>query len=136
MSDATATSSSTREVSDLLRVELDRVLTRLAHLGPARLSRPATGGAGAGGLDAAGPDAAAPTGGRSAADLVRETLQPLADAVAEAAGQPRRTVPVLADRAVADQLAVLGADALDATLPQAALADLAQRLTALRRALP
>ena len=130
-----APSSSVREVHDLLRTELDRVLTRLAHLGPARLSRPTAGGPGAGRLHVEG-SSAAPASGPSAADLVRTTLQPLADAVADAVGHPRRTVPVLADRAVADQLAVLGADALDATLPTVVLADMADALAALRRALP
>lgn len=100
-----------------VRTELDRVLTRLTTLG-LRLSRP-------------GAD-----GGPSAADAVRAVLQPLADAVAGAAGQRCRPVPVLADRAVADQLAVLGADALDPSLPPAILTDLAGRLTALRRSLP
>lgn len=114
------TPSSAREVHDLLRVELDRVLARLTHLGPVRLSRPG----------------AAAAAGTSAADLVRATLQPLADAVADATGERRHTVPVLADRAVGDQLAVLGADALEVDLPGTALAGLAQRLTALRRALP
>lgn len=100
-----------------VRTELDRALTRLTTLG-ARLSRP--------GVD----------GGPSAADAVRAVLQPLADAVADAAGGRRRPVPVLADRAVADQLAVLGTDALGAQLPPAALTGLAERLTALRRSLP
>lgn len=100
-----------------VRAELDRVLTRLTTLGP-RLTRPSA------------------DGGPSTADAARAVLQPLADAVADAAGEPRRPVPVLADRAVADQLAVLGADALDPALPPAALADLAERLTVLRRSLP
>lgn len=105
-----------------VRTELDRVLTRLTTLGP-RLSRPAADG---------GPSA----GLSSPADATRAVLQPLADAVADASGERVRPVPVLADRAVADQLAVLGADALDPALPPAALADLAGRLTALRRSLP
>lgn len=100
-----------------VRTELDRVLTRLTTLGP-RLSRPAA------------------DGGPGAADAVRAVLQPLADAVADAVGERRRPVPVLADRAVADQLAVLGADALDASLPAVVLTDLAGRLAALRRSLP
>ena len=134
-----ATSSSTREVHDLLRVELDRVLSRLAHLGPVRLSRPSARVAGADELraaGAAGAGAAAPAVVPSAADLVRAVLQPLADAVAHAAGGPGRPVPVLADRAVPDQLAVLGADVLGAALPGDVLTDLAGRLTDLRRALP
>ena len=112
----------------LVGIELDRVLTRLTGLGPARLSRA--------------------DGGPSAADLVRPLLQQLADAAADAQGRPRRDVPVLADRAVPDQLAVLGADVLDparhdppgrvrdAHLPEPVLTVLAGRLAVLRRSLP
>jgi hypothetical protein len=99
--------------------ELGRVLTRLAALGPTRLSRPADGG------------------GPSPADVVRPTLQDLADEAAALEGRAPVVVPVLADRAVGDQLAVLGRDVLAAAGPgdDAALERLADRLEALRRAL-
>jgi hypothetical protein len=87
-------------------------------LGPERLARP-------------GEDGATPAG------RVRPLLQHLADAAADAAGRDRRPVPVLADRALPDQLVVLVADLL-ADLPdddQAAVADVHHRLVALRRSL-
>ena len=101
--------------------ELDRVLTRLAALGPARSARP-------------GPDGVAP------AVRVRPVLQHLADAAADAEGRVRRPVPALPAHALGDQLAVLAADLLAALPPDdpsaaPGLEDLAERLTALRRAL-
>lgn len=128
-------------------MELDRVLTRLATLGPARLSRAATPGPGPVGGPRPAPDAAAPQP-VSPADLVRPLLQHLADLAADARGCRRRTVPVLADRAVADQLAVLAADVLDLAEPAEGpggsppppgavdLDDVIARLGALRRGLP
>ncbi|PWJ56104.1 hypothetical protein SAMN06264364_10179 [Quadrisphaera granulorum] len=98
--------------------ELGRVLTRLAALGPSRLSRAAEG--------------------LSPAELVRPVLQELADAAATVEGRPARVVPVLEDRALGDQLAVLGRDLLVACRgsgDDAPLADAAARLEALRRAL-
>ncbi|MGQ7294822.1 hypothetical protein [Quadrisphaera sp. KR29] len=100
--------------------ELGRVLTRLAALGPSRLSR------------SAGEGRPAP------AELVRPALQELADAAAAAEGREPRSVPALADRALGDQLAVLGRDLLTAaaaTGDDAALVRAADRLEALRRAL-
>lgn len=96
--------------------ELGRVLTRLAALGPSRLSRPPAEGAPA------------------PAELVRPVLQDLADAAAALEGQPPRVVPVLADRALGDQLAVLGRDLL-AVDDDAALDRTASQLESLRRAL-
>ncbi len=138
------------------RAELDRVLTRLATLGPARLSRPVTPTTGPLGAAPPAPPApggsAGPTGAPlSPADLVRSLLQHLADVVADAQGRRERTVPLLADRAVADQLAVLAGDVLDLVegadedaAPRGAdaeaagrlAADVAARLRGLRRALP
>ncbi len=128
-------------------MELDRVLARLATLGPARLSRP--GAPGPGPIGSARPS---PEGGGSQpvspADLVRPLLQHLADLAADAQGRRRRAVPALADRAVPDQLVVLAADVLDLTGPADGLGvapppsgtvdldDVATRLRALRRALP
>ncbi|TXR56441.1 hypothetical protein [Quadrisphaera setariae] len=97
--------------------ELGRVLTRLAALGPTRLSRPADGG------------------GPSPADAVRPVLQELADAAATAEGRAPVVVPVLAERALGDQLAVLGRDLLSAAGDDAPLERAAARLEALRRAL-
>ena len=48
------------------------------------------------------------------ADAVRRLVQHLADLAADLAGEPRRTVPRLADQAVGDQLAVCGHDLLAA----------------------
>ncbi|SDQ69024.1 hypothetical protein [Quadrisphaera sp. DSM 44207] len=92
------------------------MLTRLSGLGPARSARP-------------GPDGLAPV------DRVRPLLQHLADAAADAEGRARRPVPVLGAHAVGDQLAVLARDLLATDPPPGALADLADRLVALRRAL-
>lgn len=97
--------------------ELGRVLTRLAALGPTRLSRPADGG------------------GPSLADLVRPVLQDLADQAAALEGRAPVVVPVLAERALGDQLAVLGRDLLGAAGDDAPLKRAATRLEALRRAL-
>ena len=97
--------------------ELDRVLTRLAALGPARSARP-------------GPDGVTP------ADRVRPLLQHLADAAADAEGRARRRVPQLGAHALGDQLAVLAADLLAAVPADGPeLAAVADELTALRRAL-
>ncbi|MBF5080411.1 hypothetical protein [Quadrisphaera sp. INWT6] len=96
--------------------ELGRVLTRLAALGPSRLSRPADGG------------------GPSPADVVRPALQELADDAAALEGRSPRAVPVLAGRALGDQLAVLGRDLLGVG-DDAALERATARLEALRRAL-
>ncbi len=128
-------------------MELDRVLTRLATLGPARLSRATTPGPGPVGGPGPAPDAAGPQP-VSPADLVRPLLQHLADLAADAQGRRRRAVPVLADRAVADQLAVLASDVLGLAEPAEGpggpppppgavdLDDVIARLVALRRALP
>jgi len=96
--------------------ELGRVLTRLAALGPTRLSRPADGG------------------GPAPADVVRPALQELADAAAALEGRAPRAVPVLAERALGDQLAVLGRDLLSVG-DDAALERAAARLEDLRRSL-
>jgi hypothetical protein len=61
---------------------------------------------------------------------VRALLQELADLAAEAEGGERREVPLLADRALGDQLAVLVRDAVDAGTDAA---DVHARLVALRR---
>lgn len=123
------------------------MLTRLATLGPARLSRGATPGPGPVGGQRSAPGGSEPAP-VSPADLVRPLLQHLADLAADAQGRRRRAVPVLADRAVGDQLAVLAAEVLDPAEPGGAggappvplagdqLDDLASRLAALRRALP
>jgi len=96
--------------------ELGRVLTRLAALGPSRLSRPADGS------------------GRARADVVRPVLQELADAAAALEGRAPRAVPVLAERALGDQLAVLGRDLLEVG-DDAALGRAAAQLEDLRRSL-
>jgi hypothetical protein len=78
-------------------------------------------------LRVVGPRMAARTGEDAAAllDAVRADLQRLADAGADAEGRPRRTVPVLAPHALADQVLVLAHDvatAGDAAAVEAGLA--------------
>lgn len=96
---------------DLAR-ELDRVSGRLRVLGPrfAAGQRP------------------------EALDLVRDTLQTLADLGADAERRPRRPVPELAPHGLADQFLVLGHDLLAAGDPGSGAVGLAA-LVALRRAL-
>ncbi|WP_298889210.1 hypothetical protein [uncultured Serinicoccus sp.] len=64
---------------------------------------------------------------------VRGVVQELADAVADRTGQRRATVPDLGPGVVVDQLRVMVYDWRQADLPEA---DLAGRLTILRRGLP
>ncbi|WP_202865083.1 hypothetical protein [Serinicoccus sediminis] len=64
---------------------------------------------------------------------VRGVVQELADAVADRVGEERATVPDLGPGVVVDQLRVMVYDWRQADLP---VADLAERLTALRRGLP
>ena len=105
---------SPREAVD---VELGRVATRLATLGPARLAR-------------RGEDGASP------ADRVRPVLQELADRAADLEGRPRIPVPVLAPHALADQLVVLVRDVLAAAGDdESVLDDVHGRLVGVRRAL-
>ena len=72
------------------------------------------------------------------AEAARDLVQRLADEAADLSGEPRRTVPRLADSAVGDQLAVVGRDLLDAAVlaerPDL-LDDPAAALLALRRRL-
>jgi hypothetical protein len=68
------------------------------------------------------------------AEVAAATLQRLADAGADAEGQPRRPVPLLADVNLADQLTVLVDDILRTGDP-AALRAAATELAALRAAL-
>lgn len=64
---------------------------------------------------------------------VYAVVQALADAVAAATGQPRAQVPDLGPAVLVDQLRVMIYDWRQAGLEEA---DLADRLTALRRSLP
>lgn len=98
-------------------LELRRVGTRLAGLGPARLDR-------------AGADGVSP------AQRVRPVLQALADTAADREGRPRRAVPQLAPHALGDQLVVLVRDVLAVGQDDGeVLEDLRDRLVALRRSL-
>jgi hypothetical protein len=68
------------------------------------------------------------------ADVAAAVLQRLADAAADAEGQPRRTVPLLAEVNLADQLTVTVDDILrtgDATALRAAATELAALRSAL-----
>jgi hypothetical protein len=72
--------------------------------------------------------------GRVRADVAAEAVQRLADADADAEGEPRRPVPRLADTSLADQLTVVVEDGLRTGDP-AALRTVAAELGALRAAL-
>jgi hypothetical protein len=75
------------------------------------------------------------TGARTTrADVAAAVAQRLADAGADAEGQPRRSVPMMADVNLADQLMVVVDDILRTGDP-AALRTAATELTALRAAL-
>jgi Arc/MetJ-type ribon-helix-helix transcriptional regulator len=72
----------------------------------------------------------------SRADAVRALLQDLADAAADLEARPRRTVPLLPDLALGDQLAVLATDLLNAADgDDSVLTSAAERCLELRRAL-
>lgn len=90
-----------------------RLTDRLLSLAPGRVAREAADGV-------------------TPAARTRAVLQQLADAAADAEGRPRRPVPVLADRALPDQLVVLVRDALEAGADPAPVH---RALVALRRAL-
>ncbi|MFI6261966.1 hypothetical protein [Micromonospora sp. NPDC051006] len=81
--------------------------------------------------------AAAAAGGNAArADLVHRLVQEIANLAADAEGEPRRTVPRLAnDLALPDQLRVVAADLIAADPEPAALARAAAEVTATRTAL-
>ncbi|MER7888243.1 hypothetical protein ABTX15_00255 [Micromonospora sp. NPDC094482] len=81
--------------------------------------------------------AAAAAGGNAArADLVHRLVQEIANLAADAEGEPRRTVPRLAnDLALPDQLRVVAADLMAADPEPAALARAAGEVTATRTAL-
>jgi hypothetical protein len=73
--------------------------------------------------------AVAAAGGGTRADVLAAAVQRLADVGADAEGQPRRTVPRLADVSLADQLTVMVEDirrTADPTALRTATAELAQ----------
>ena len=74
------------------------------------------------------------TGRPTRADVAAAALQRLADVAADAEGQPRRTVPLLAEVSLADQLTVMVDDILRTDDPTAVRAA-ATELAALRSAL-
>jgi hypothetical protein len=99
--------------------DLERTVDRLRSLALTRLAAPFE------------PEA-------TRADAARELVQRLADLAADLEGAPRREVPRLADRAVGDQLAVVGHDlagAAAAAQRPDALDEPAEALLALRRRL-
>lgn len=80
--------------------------------------------------------ATAATGNVPRADLVHRLVQGVANLAADAAGEPRRTVPRLDnDLALPDQLRVVTADLLAAAPPPDVLARAAAEVTATRSAL-
>lgn len=96
------------QVAELAR-ELDLLNRRLRDLGPARLAAPGQAGA--------------------VADDARTLAQRLADAAAELLGEDPREVPRLGDHAVADQVAVVGRELLEALAGRHAI----QQAAAIRR---
>jgi hypothetical protein len=109
--------------AEVYAAQLGRTVDRLRSLAIARLATPFE------------PE---PTRG----DAARGLAQRLADAAATLAGEPRRTLPRLADGAVGDQVAVCGRDLLDAASSRLddpsvvqVLATLADDLLDLRRRL-
>jgi len=83
-----------------LHLALDRLIGRVQHWTPSRWARPSA------------------VDGRTRADLVHSLAQRLADAGADASGEPLRPVPRLDnDSALPDQLRVLTADLLAAPAP-------------------
>ncbi|MDP9799320.1 hypothetical protein J2S43_007832 [Catenuloplanes nepalensis] len=82
------------------------------------------------------PRWAAPLAGGSRADALHALVTWVADAAADAEGEPRRPVPRLTnDLALVDQLRVVVADLRAANPGEAVLAEAAGRLTALRHTL-
>ncbi|HEU4675694.1 MAG TPA: hypothetical protein VFS29_06890 [Motilibacteraceae bacterium] len=118
-----------RELREELAREERRVVDRLRGLSLDRLGR-------------------APADGPTPADAARVCAQALADLAADLEAGPRRTVPVLAAHAAADQVAVIAHDVALAAAAHAAddvvgersaldaLAAAVDALAALRRALP
>jgi hypothetical protein len=94
-----------------LAVQLERTVDRLRSLGLARLAA-----------------SFEPEPSRAAA--ARAVAQTLADDAADLEGRPRRDVPVLADAAAGDQLAVCGQDLLLAAAGREAEPDVGARLAA------
>jgi hypothetical protein len=85
-------------LTDDLTVAVDRLVAQVAHWSPNRWTKPASAGTG------------------SRAETVYALAQRLADAAADASGEPRRRVPRLDnDLALPDQLRVLGADLVEAS---------------------
>ncbi|MEV0156167.1 hypothetical protein AB0H57_20900 [Micromonospora sp. NPDC050686] len=80
--------------------------------------------------------ATAAGGNASRADLVHKLVQEVANLAADAAGEPRRTVPRLDnDLALPDQLRVVAADLAAAATADPVLAEAAAAVTATRSAL-
>ena len=98
--------STVRAQIDDLSDEIERVVTRLRTLGPARLT------------------ARHPGGGTVAAGA-HQLAQLLADATVRLEGEPPRVVPRLGDHAVADQVSVTGRDLLTALEDARAVSEVA-----------
>lgn len=92
------------EVADELAGQVRRLADRLRSLSDVRLAAPLPGGG-------------------SRADAAHALAQLLADSAAVLAGEAVRTVPRLDDLAVADQVAVTGADLVRALRPAARAGD-------------
>ena len=105
--------AATAALADDVRRELVRVADRLRVLGPRWTQR-----------ESPPAEVAA----------VRSALQQLADLAADAAGDPRRSVPDLALHALADQLLVLGHEVV-VVADAATLATVRDVLVGLRRSL-
>jgi len=101
---------------DELAVEINRVVERLRSMPLTKLAAPWP------------PFPSRVAGARALA-------QQLADAAADASGEPHRVVPDVGDAAVGDQIAVTGADALAVVLPDDVVADLLRDVRDVRIAL-
>jgi hypothetical protein len=98
---------------DVLDQEVARLANRVAHWTPSRWT------------------ASSVRRGDTRAGVMYALVQRLADAAADAEGQPRRTVPRLAnDLALPDQLRVVAADLIGARPEPAVLTELAQAVAA------
>jgi hypothetical protein len=91
------------DVDEELRIELDRVVTRLRVLGMR--------------MSADGPRPPSAAGTADPVGRIHSVLREIADLAADAECVPRRSVPELAPNAVADQLLVLAQDLVSVAGP-------------------
>jgi regulator of protease activity HflC (stomatin/prohibitin superfamily) len=104
--------------ADELSRAVDLLVRQVAHWAAPRWAAPAT------------------VGNAARSDLLHRLVQQLANLAADAAGEPRRTVPRLAnDLVLPDQLRVVAADLLAVDPPASVLSAAAAEVVATRNAL-